>query len=376
VRSWDESQGRFYGAIAFAPIRILDAIKNPDAFQATRLGLVALTLALLAILVARVSGSVEGSRLWCLVWIGCLQIPPTFYGLLSYPELQCGMICVLAAALGYWGSAGRTERVAATWASACLFFGGLLFHEAFLAFALMFVGLAWWRASNSGSRMPWRSLLPFGLAVGLYLCIYVGFRAVHRPTYEGTQAASSVSGAALYVFRYTLSSFPGFELLINRDPRASVLTDMHTTLARLGSAHLAYYAWAAAIGIVAGWSVADSRMPLSTRRALALSGGLVICALVFMAAPSLSAKYQAFAHRRLYPHAYNFIMTSMIWLAATTGALGIASRLAPSSNRRRAWAALVGLSVALASFLAQVSNPLALHQIEITVEGAKASPNR
>lgn len=374
IVTWGPIQGRFYGMAAFGPIWLLDSIANPWMFQLARLGLVVAALWLLGRLAVKVTGSAELNRLWWLLWIGCLQIPPTFYGLLSYPELQCGLIFVLLAAHAFWnhleaGGASRRQP----WMAGLLFLAGLQFHESFLAFSLLFTALSWWHERRQ-TRLAWIApLAPIAAATAIYLGVYFAYRAAFATNsyYEGTRAGFAPEGALLYILRYGASSLPGFELLIDRDPTHPALAAAAEIGRRVGMFQLWRLPWPVVVGAASAWMLSRAdRWTLSRRDTTLLALGFAAVGLLFLSMPAVSDKYQSFAYRRFYPHAYNFITISFLWLAVAVGSLGLASSAPVGSRSRCGIAGCLGLLFGLACLAAQITNPLALAEIKAMVSAA------
>lgn len=373
VATWRHAQGRYYGAVALAPIWLLDSIDSPWLFQAARLGLVAAALWALGKLAGEVTGSAELTRLWWLLWIGCLQIPPTFYGLLSYPQLQCGLILVLLAALVFWHHLEANARGGATaWGAGLLFFAGLQFNESFLAFTLLFPALLWWRRRGRPQPAWIGPLAPMAFATATYLVIYLSYRLAHPAVaYEGTRGGFSPGSALLYVIRYSASSLPGFELLIDRNPAHPALATSAEIGHRLATLEMWRIPWAVAIGASSAWLLGRTeRWALSRRESTFVALGFAAIGLLFLSLPAVSDKYQGFAHRRFYPHAYNFIFVSCLWLAAAIASLGLATSTPLNSPARRNLALALGLLFGFACLVAQITNPLALAEIKATVSAA------
>jgi hypothetical protein len=367
IHSWAAGEGRFYGVFGLGPIWVLDLIRNPWLFNAARLGLDATALWLFGRLVLSVTRSADLVLLWALIWIGCLQIPPTFYGLLSYPQMSCGLIFILLASLEFWRSvASRPE--ACPWTAGILFFLGVLFNEAFGVFVLLFPTLLAWRSAQGVPRASWRTLVPTTLAAVLYLAVYFGYRVTHvHPIYGGTQIGFDLRGAAEYLFRYGASSLPAFELVIDRNVHHPAFASVREVAARLSGANLWRVPWALAVGAGCARILANVRWPWPGRRTAAFAVAASMAGILFLGVPMVSIKYQIFAHLRQYPHAYNFVAVDFFWLSASAACLGLVSALAPGSASRKSAACGLGLAFAAICMTAQITNPIALDEIRVIV---------
>lgn len=368
IRDWGPIQGRHYGIFAFGPIWALDSLSNPVAFQLARLGLVALSLTVVSRLVARLAQTAWVTPLWWLLWIGCLQIPPTFYGLLSYPQMHVGLIFVLAGAILYLRSI-EEANVWTAWCSAGLFFLGLQFNEAFLAFGFLYLAL-WYLRSGRASEKPMITwLLPVAAAWFSYLAIYFWYRATHHApvAYEGTRAGGDMAGIVQYVLRYSASSLPGFELVIDRDLTHSALRSTSDILHRLQTMKSLDVAWAAAIAIGAATAVYFARWNRTFNDAWRAALILALTGIFFLSMPAVSAKYQVFAYRRLYPHAYNFITVHFAWAAVAVLLCAAAQSLRDRARGLAALSIAAGISVGAICLVSQITNRLALEEIRAVV---------
>ena len=368
ITMWGPAQGRYYGVFAFSPIWLLDSLRSPWLYQIVRLGLVATSLWFLGILLMRVTHSPELNLLWWLLWIGCLQIPPVFYALLSYPQMNCGLIFVLLAALSFW-RALESPNAVVPWISGMLYFIGLQFNEAFLAFTFLFLFLKWQQSNRPGFVRSWRVVVPIGSAVILYLCIYSIYRCLYRNSihYEGTQTGSNIQGALLYMIRYGASSLPGFELVIDRDPAHSAFRSLHEIIQRLSTVDFLRIPWALAVGAAASWLGYTAQWTRSFRQSAVLCSGLGITGLLFLSVPAVSAKYQVFAYHRLYPHAYNFILVHFMWASIAVAVFGIMTLFRSSAKNRKVIAIGFGFVIGTICLIAQTTNRLALDEIRQTV---------
>jgi hypothetical protein len=212
-------------------------------------------------------------------------------------------------------------------------------------------------------------LTPTLLAGLLYAGIFFTYRMLHPAgSYEGTRAGTHLIDALNYIVRYGASSLPGFELLINRDPAHPALAGYTEIAHRLSTLNVLRIPWAIAIGAASAWMLARTgQWALCWRDTLLLSLAIAALGLLFLTPPAVSAKYQVYAHRRLYPHAYNFIMVHFLWLAVTVAGLGAMAALPARSIARRGAAGMLGLAFGLICLTAQITNPLALQQIKATV---------
>ena len=367
VQHFNTSQARYYGLLSFIPFWIQDSIGPRWLFQLVRLGLVAVSLGVLGRLATRITGSPELAPLWSLLWIVALQIPPTFYGLLSYPAMHCGFILVLLALHRFLADLHDPAPKTISWGAGLLFLASLNFSEAFLGFAPAFPLLWWWTIPAGRRKAAWRSLSPIGAALMVYLGVYLSYRTLHPPSYEGTVAGTNVRNMLLYLFRYSTSSLPGFELVIDRDSAHPALAGWPEIIRRLGTFNPARLPWVLSAGIVAAWALVQSRFTLPRRQAILLAAGLLAIGLLYLGLPAVSAKYQDFAYRRLYPHVYNFIFVHFLWLALAVLGLNLIARHPPGTTRRLICAGLLAFGVMTAGFLSQVTNPLVLQQIRQAV---------
>ncbi len=367
ISDWGHQQGRYYGVFVFTPIWLLEVINPQWLFQLLRLGLVAVPLWLIGRLATKLTRSPEAEQLWWLLWIGLLQIPPTFYMLLSYPQMHCGLTLVLLAGHSFWRTLEPLERGGPApglpWRTGLLFFAGLQFHEAFLVLGALFVGLWFWAVPAAARRGAVTLLLPVGLGAVLYLAIYFSYYFSQRPTYEGTQAGASVTGLLVYLARYTASSLPGFELLIDRDPSHPALVAGAEVTRRLAAFDLWRLPWVLAVGAMTAWSLSVTKWALPRWRSVQLVVGSALLGLLFLVPAGVSQKYQVFAYRRLYPHAYNLVTVHFGLLAAVLTCLGLAAAWPPNSTTKRAFALSVGVACTILCLVSQATNQLALEQI-------------
>lgn len=377
MAEWGPAQGRYYGPFVFAPIWALDSLHNSWLFQLARLGLVATSLILLARFIRRLGGSPDLTYLWLLLWIGCIQIPPTFYGLLSYPQLSCGLIFVLWAALYFIDESENPEKQI-SWKSGFLFFIALQFNEAFLAFGALFFAL-WLRQHYGGKkRASPRMLIQIGAAAVLYLAIYGSYRFIHRHqiAYEGVAAGTSLRGILTYITRYTASSLPGFELVIDRNPSHSPVRPLHDIEMLVVSADHRFWLglWAVIVGSATAWCLATLQWRRSLREAAWLSVLFGASGLLFLAVPSVSAKYQTFAYFRSYPHAYNFIWVHFMWASVVFIVAGFLVTHCATPTKRALFSATIGIAVGAICLSTQISNQITIQEIRETVNTALALP--
>jgi hypothetical protein len=357
------NQGRYYGAVVYLPHALLESLPNPWLYQAVRLGLVALSLGLLGRLVVRITRAPDLVLAWLLVWIAVLQIPPTFYGLLSYPAFHCGLALMALALTRFWSALTESSSPAVSWSAGLLFFLGLQFSEAFIVFALPFLLLVVVRVPLSQPRGVLRLLLPVATAIAAYACIYVAFRVLHRTAYEGTAAGGSLAHAFVYLVRYSASSLPAFELFIDRDAAHSAFINGAEALQRLQALDPWRVPWVVGAGVATAWLVRRTNWSPDRGRAPVLATGAFLTGLAFLALPGISAKYQVYAYRRAYPHVYNFIFVHFLWLAVVLLVFGLAARMPRDSAPRLALAVATGVLVVASGLVAQATNPLALEQI-------------
>ena len=357
------SQGRYYGVFVFLPTALLETLSNPWLYQIVRLGLVALSLGLLGRLALRLTGAPDLVLAWLLVWIAVLQIPPTFYGLLSYPAFHCGLALIVLSLTRFWSALTEPASPAVSWSAGLLFLLGLQFSEAFVVFALPFLLAVLGRIPLSQPRSALRLLLPVITAGAAYLCVYVGFRVLHPTVYDGTAAGGSLAQGLLYLFRYSASSLPAFELFIDRDAAHPAFIGGPAALGRLVTLNPWRVPWIVGAGAVTAWLVLRTTWSPTPWRAPALAAGAFCTGLAFLALPGVSAKYQVYAYQRAYPHVYNFIFVHFLWLAVVILLFGFTARAPQGSARRVALAVAAGLLVAVSGLVALATNPLALAQI-------------
>jgi len=361
------NQGRYYGAFVFAPTALLEALPNPWLHQLARLRHGALSLGLLGRLAQRRHRAADRVQAGLRVWFGVLQIPPTFYGLLSYPAFHCGLALIALALTRFWSALTAPAAPQVSWSAGLLFFLGLQFNEAFLVFALPFLLLVLARIPLAQLRNGLRLLLPVVVASAAYLGVYSVFRVLHPTAYEGSAAGGDLAGGLRYLARYGAASLPGFELFIDRDAAHPAFIGGAAAWQRLGTLNPWRVPWIAGAGVATAWLVLRTAWSPGRWRAAALAAGVFCTGLAFLALPGLSAKYQVYAYRRAYPHAYNFIFVHLLWLAVVILLFGLAARAPRGSARRVATAVAAGLLVVAGGLVAQATNPLALAQIRAIV---------
>ena len=364
LADWSEQQGRFYFSTgAYKVPYAVYSIRDPALFSLARAVLLFSQLALTGWLLARLCRNEASGWLFVLVAAGALHIPAVFYPVLSYPAYSVGSIALLLALHCFLTGVERC-RIAWLFAAGCLQFCALFWHENFLAFTVLFPGLAWVAGADRSAGAVLRASLPAVAVSAAYLTVYVAFERIYSTGYDGTTLSFSPAGASTSWIRQTLAATPGFELFISRlapYPSVGPLWKSAPEIAAiLGSIAM----WGAALAI-AGAAVATG---LARRAAAcAVPAALVVVFLLVAVAmanllPSFTQKFQENAHHRFYPYVYSF--NSYCWgvCAAVCIWQRLAGKLHPGGFRLRLLLAALFLVLVALFTSAQASNQ---HTLEL-----------
>lgn len=305
-----KSQGRFYMPFAFGPINVLYSIKSRVVFSVFRAALLLLEILSFGVIAWRVTRSIHLAFAFMCFGLLLIQIPRTFYGLLSYPQAGVGLVLTaLVVAVMLTGRSTESGRICGTaaFASCCL-------NETFIAPLMIIVlGNVYVKGRNMGQAST-------GVACGcsIFVIIYAIFRIKFGTSYSGTYFSFSMASAIKSILCQIGATAPGFELLINRTGfnGGRFFKTIDQVFSILGNIDFSKIGLTAVGCIVLTFLIKKALLPdinvvLSKVILLGLAG--VSCVVPM----SFSEKYQVWVYQRQYPYVYSMHCWFFLILAST-----------------------------------------------------------
>jgi hypothetical protein len=354
VWSWGltgaQEQGRFYWPLALGVIAAFFSLDNNLLLACARVLLVLSNVAIVSLLVARLFRNDHLGIGVGIIQLLLLQVPLTFYGILSSPQVGIGFL--LTGVVLYW-LLGQNRSTGAALLTGSLALAACCLNECFVPVLLLSAAIG--TVFSERRRMAAAVLL----AIVLYLVAYLTFRYLHPTAYEGVQLSFSLAGWLRAATRYTLSTIPGVELLLNRHGfhEGPLLKSSAEVWQIVRSTRVVSIAWilAGVVLLVRIWG--RSTPATSARNHVAFLALLFAIGFCFVLPMIMTSKYQIWSSQRQYPYLYSLYF----WYFACAGL--VCALHVPRSVRRPLNAALV-VVLLLASVATWSSNHFVFRVLE------------
>jgi hypothetical protein len=338
------SQARFYYAtpmFGYALTRLYE-IREPWRFSLLRAGALFLQIGLAGGLLARVVHSPAWGATLAFFLLGALQVPHTFYPILSYPVDWIGFGAGLIALHCHQSHLARSTFWTGILTGA-FFLLACLMHEIFVLLLPAFLLLSRLHPASGGTHR-WRANLAPLVTATSYVALYLLFLRNFPTTYGGTQFSPDLVLAGKVILRQFIGILPGFELVVRRlDPHTSGPffrdgADIARTLLGLPWPDLLLGLLEA--GTLTGLLLHCARSAPSLIRWWPWALGFGV---LFNLPIAFSAKHQVFILHREFPYAYAFY-ASFFLASGFLAVLVWILRQLPRQGRDPVTAGLLGLA--------------------------------
>ncbi|MEN9662542.1 MAG: hypothetical protein RL324_1491 [Verrucomicrobiota bacterium] len=353
------SQARFYYAtpmFGYALTRLYE-IREPWLFSLLRAGALFFQIGLAGWLWARVVRSPAWGATLAFFILGALQIPRTFYPILSYPIDWIGF-CAGLIALHFHQSHLDRPTFWTGVLTGVFFLLACLMHEIFVLLLPAFLLLSRVHPASGGTHRRRANLAPLVTATS-YTALYLLFSRNFPTTYDGTMFSSDLVLSSKVLVRQLIGILPGFELVVQRlapyesGPFFRGGADIARTLRDLPWPDLVLGLLEA--GTLTGLLLHCARSAPSLIRWWPWALGFGV---LFNLPIAFSAKHQVFILHREFPYAYAFYAAFFLASGFLAVLVWILQQL-PRRGRDPVTVALLGLASAVLCLSTLASN----HQV-------------